>query len=184
MPHPWNSEKGREDSLKPILQKQKNKIVVPDSNRWVPASTLFLENYRLSPRLSPLPTISWLFGFNHSLHSFKMSWQIQHCFWKIFMSIITANNFAAVMIFLEVASDRCWLQKAEERRGGNSSSWVIIWVIICRLYIYIYPGVYSSDIYAFVCLPCMSKYILHKTIKSTKNLSGLECKIEFKPGFC
>ena len=45
------------------------------------------------------------------------------------MSIITANNFAAVMIFLEVASDRCWLQKAEERGG------VIIWVIICRLYI-------------------------------------------------
>ena len=161
------------------------KIEVPDSNRWVPASTLFLENYRLSPRLSPLPTISWLFGFNHSLHSFKMSWQIQHCFWKIFMSIITANNFAAVMIFLEVASDRCWLQKAEERRGGEQlimSNYLSNY--LPSIYIYIYPGIYSSDIYAFVCLPCMSKYILHKTIKSTKNLSGLECKIEFKPGIC
>ena len=49
-------------------------------------------------------------------------------------------------------------RKQRREEGGNSSSWVIIWVIICRLYIYIYPGVYSSDIYAFVCLPCPSIY--------------------------
>ena len=136
------------------------------------------------PRLSPLPTISWLFGFNHSLHSFK----IQHCFWKIFMSIITANNFAAVMIFLEVASDRCWLQKAEERRGGEElimSNYLSNYLPSIYIYIYIYIQVYIVQIYMhlYVCHVCPSIYCT-KPSSPLKNLSGLECKIEFKPGIC